>query len=60
MLVEINPMGKVPVIVDGRFKLFERYVLNIFVDIAISQEQGIKILLVTPQLFLRFMIELVY
>lgn len=60
LLVEINPMVKVPVIVDGRFKLFERYVLNIFVDIAISQEQGIKILLVNTTIFLRFMLELVY
>lgn len=23
---EVNPMGQVPAIVDGRFKLFERYI----------------------------------
>ncbi|KAK1265896.1 Glutathione S-transferase T2 [Acorus gramineus] len=27
---EINPMGQVPAIVDGRFKLFERYPADLF------------------------------
>jgi hypothetical protein len=35
LLSEINPMGQVPAIVDGRFKLFERCALLIIICLLI-------------------------